>query len=622
MSRRHKELLFEEFASDAGVQSEVDYIETPVSSAMFRFVTIASVVLIVGLVARLIYLNVAQRTFYTARAATNVNIERQIPAQRGTITDRYGEVLAKNTETFSVFVDAAGLLKDRQVLSETLNQLSAALDEPIEALEQAIAAGDYESSAQVPVVRNISPEQAISVRGLNLQFVAVANDLRREYIDGPIFSSVIGYTGSEQHRAVITGKTGLESVYNDQLRGVDGVFITTRDARGTVLDQRLSRDPVSGNSLTTTLDAGLQRFFYQALSTRLRELGVFAGVGLALDPKTGEVLSLVSLPSYDNNIFVTPGMGQERGALVTDNVRKPLFNRAVSGAYNPASTIKPLVALAALHEGVVTPETTMYSKGYIEIPNPYVPDKPSRFVEFNMHENGWVTARKALAVSSNVFFYSAGGGFEHIKGLGIERLRHYWQKFGLGQKTGIDLGPEVSGFLPSIEEKEERTSQPWRLGDTFNVSIGQGDLLVSPIQLINYIAGIANDGIMYKPRLVTSISNGTVNQPEVLVDYSDWELELNEVQSGMRDGVAKEYGTSYRLSDLPFNAAAKTGSAQTNNNTKTNAFFVGYAPYEDPRIVVLVLIENSKEGSLNAVPVAKEVLNWYYENRLNKQDTE
>jgi penicillin-binding protein 2 len=213
-------------------------------------------------------------------------------------------------------------------------------------------------------------------------------------------------------------------------------------------------------------------------------------------------------------------------------------------------------------------------------------------------------------------------GFGGIAGLGLERLHYYWQKFGFGQKTGIGLEPEVAGFLPTSAEKEARTKQPWRLGDTFNVSIGQGDLLVSPIQLINHFASIADNGIMRRPSLIKSIGDEKSGESPIMLDYSDWRMELKEVQAGMREGVVKDYGTAHLLNTLPFSSAAKTGSAQTNNNTKTNAFFVGYAPYEDPRIVISVLVENAKSGSLNAVPIAKDVFNWYWENRLNKQDTE
>lgn len=616
--RKKPELLFEEFATDAYGKSEVDYVEVPVGSGTFTAVGIFAILLLSILFGRMVYLAGAQHSFYESRSARNINSEQPIPAQRGVITDRYGEVLAKNTETFSVFADAAYLLKDRALLSETLSKLSDALALPVEELEEVFAKANYESHVEIALARNISPEAAIAVRGLNVNGVSVVNDLRRQYPDGIYFSHILGYTGIEGDSSLISGKAGLEKMHNDQLRGIDGVHVSMRDAKGNVLDEYISETPKSGATITTTIDAGLQRYFYKRLSDGIRSLGVHAAVGLAMDPKTGEVLSLVSLPSYDNNLFVTPGKGKERAALVTDSLRKPLFNRAVSGAYSPGSTIKPFVALAALHEKVITPATKIYSKGYIEVPNPYVPEKPTKFVEFNQQELGMLDVRSALARSSNVFFYSAGGGFGEIKGLGIKRLHEYWELFGFGKKTGIGLEPEAAGFLPTEEEKVKRTKQPWRLGDSFNVSIGQGDLRLSPIQLINNIASIANDGIMYEPRLVRDVAR----PPKVALDYSSWRMELTEVQAGMRDGVTKSYGRAHALADLPFASAGKTGSAQFANNAKTNAFFAGYAPYEDPRIVVLVLIEDAKEGSLNAIPIAKDVLHWYWDHRLDKQDTE
>lgn len=614
--KRREELLFEEFATDAYPGREHDLVEVPVARRTFALLGLVAVFVLGAFFMRTVALAGFSGEQYRERAFRNVNTEQPIPAQRGVITDRYGEVLAKNTETFSVFASAASLFKDRALLVRALSQLSATLNIPVEELEEALKAADYESSAEVPIVRNISPEEAIAVRGLNMSGISVVNDLRREYPGGAYFSHIIGYTGSETG-SVVVGKTGLERAFDEKLRGVDGAYVFLRDARFSVLDEYMARPPQSGETLTTTIDAGLQRYLHDRLSAGLRSLRLTAGVAIALDPATSEVLALVSLPSYDNNVFVTPGKGAERAALVTDSVHKPLFNRAVSGAYNPGSTIKPFVALAALHERVITAATTMYSRGFIEIPNPYAPDKPSRFVELNQQELGLLDVRSALARSSNVFFYSAGGGFGNIVGLGIDRLYRYWQLFGFGQSTGIELSGEALGRLPTPAEKEERTGQPWRIGDTFNVSIGQGDLQLSPLQLTNYISSIAADGVL---RQISVIKDDVPNT--TLFDYSEWREELTETQMGMRDGVRRPYGRAYQLNDLPFTSAGKTGSAQYANNTKTNAFFVGYAPFEEPRIALLILVEDAKEGSLNAIPVAKDVFNWYYEHRLNVQDKE
>lgn len=623
--RKNSELEFDDFAPDLFSSGDLDYIEVPVSRRAFWLVIVVSIIFGAIIVGRFLFLSGMKGNIYFGRAIANVNRETIIPAQRGVITDRYGKVLAQNADTFSVFIGAADLLKDRAQLTTTVRELSDVLSVSVDELWEVLENSDFEKSSEVALVRNITPEQAIGVRGLALPFVYVEQDIRREYPSGPAFSSVIGYTGFAQTGNAIVGKAGLESFYDEQIRGRDGLYVYYRDVFGDVFDEQAVLDPVAGSKIVTTIDADFQQYFYDRLRSGMRSLGVRSGVGVAIDPRNGEVLAMISLPGFDNNIFTTPERNSELTAIFADS-GQPLFNRAVAGAYSPGSTIKPLVALGALHEGVVTPEKSILSVGYIEIPNPFFPDKPSRFVDWKAH--GWVDAWKALAVSSNVYFYEIGGGFEELRGLGIDRLNKYWDFFGFGKLTGVDLPGERIGFLPNPEEKEERTGTPWRIGDTYNVSIGQGDFLVTPVQLINQIASIAADGKMYKPSLVKQIIPFGAEtpieptaQPTPVLDYSNWTKELEDVQLGMRHAVSKDYGTARLLNDLPLPSAGKTGSAQTNNNQKTNAFYVGYGPYEEPQVAILVLIENAKEGSLNAVPIARDVMNWFYNNRvLNTKD--
>jgi len=622
--RRKAELEFDEFVTDSVASTELDYLELPISQRVFLLVILTSALIGAIVLGRVLYLNIMRSDFYTTRSEANINRDVSIPAYRGLIVDRFGEVLATNAETFSVFLDIPDLLKDRPKLDVTLSRLADMVGVPVSDLYTTLEAADFETKSSVALVRNITAESAIAVRGLSLASVRVENDYRREYPNAEDFSHVIGYTGVAQKGSSIIGKAGLERFYDEQLRGVDGVLLSQRDAAGSVIDERIAQKPVSGYEVATTLDAEFQSYFYNRLAESLRNLGLKAGVGIALDPRNGEVLALFNIPSYDNNVFVTPGKGKELSQLFNDTSR-PLFNRAVSGAYNPASTIKPLVATAALHAGVVSPGYQILSKGYIELPNPYNPDKPSRFVDWKAH--GLVDVHSAIARSSNVYFYEVGGGFEGLKGLGIERLRQAWEEFGLGVKTGIDLDSEAAGFLPNPQEKEERTGQPWRIGDTYNVSIGQGDLLVTPLQLLNYIATIANGGTRYQPMIMKkmkSVDGRTVQEshPIVAQEYSDYAGAMAQVRQGMEDGVSKDYGTSHLLDTLPVEIAAKTGSAQTNNNTKTNAFFVGYMPAKAPEIAILVLVEDAKGGSLNAVPIAKDVFAWYYEHRLLQKQAE
>jgi penicillin-binding protein 2 len=318
-----------------------------------------------------------------------------------------------------------------------------------------------------------------------------------------------------------------------------------------------------------------------------------------------------------------PGLADEKRAVLTSPTR-PLFNRALGGLYSPGSTIKPLVGVAALKEGVISSDQKIFSPGYIDIPNPYFPDQPTRYEDWRYQ--GWVNLAAAIAQSSDVYFYLVGGGSpvpSHatptldgqggIHGLGIARLNAWWQKFNLGSLTNIDLPGEAKGLLPNADEKGKSGNRPWLLGDTYNVSIGQGNLLLTPVQLISYIGAIANTGKVFRPFLAK-----TYVQPQVLQDLTDLAPQIKEVQQGMLQAVQSSQGTAFTLKDLPFSVGAKTGSAQIKNNAQENAFFVGYAPADTPQIAILVLIENSKEGSLNAVPIAKDVLNWYYTHRLKK----
>lgn len=605
-------------------QSSGEYMERPIAEKVFLFCLALALVFGLIVFSRITFLNIVKAELYSARSEGNANKEIAIPAFRGLITDRYGEILAKNAETFSVFMNISELLKDEEKFNQTLSQLSKTLSIPVSQLKDSIQKSNLNSSSIIPIQRNISTEQAIALKGQDLESVLVLNDYRREYIDGEIFSHVIGYTGIAQTGNDIVGKTGLEKIYNEQLTGNDGLSIQYRDVFGSVIDERTEKIAVPGNTMETSLDAGLQREFYKSMQENLQKLNRTAGVGMAIDTKTGEVLALVSLPSYDNNIFVTPSRSGEISEIFSDQ-SQPLFNRAISGVYNPASTIKILVGLAALREKVADDIFGVESKGYIEIPNPYNPDTPSRFLDWKAH--GWVNIRSAIARSSNVYFYVVGGGFEDLSGLGISRLREYWQYFKFGEQTGVDLAFEAMGNLPSPEEKEQRTNQPWRLGDTYNVSIGQGDLLVTPIQLLRFVSSIAQEGKMYEPSVIRRIISPTeeiIYQRKVneVLDYSGWNFELREIRAGMEQAVSKDYGTAHLLNNLPIQVSAKTGSAQTQNNTKTNALFIGYAPAQDAEIAIIILVEDAAEGSLNTVPIARDIFTWYYENRVKSAANE
>lgn len=601
------DIHFEESLFDEGSGSA--HLAVPVRVGVFILTGACALALIGALFIRVAVLNSFFGSFYAVRAAANSDKEFILPAYRGIITDRFGAPLVTNISRFRISIDLNELFKSTLTDSARdglFKKIAAITGESDAVIRAAVMNADLEKNPRVVIGRALSLEQAIDVRALQNDAVIVEDDYVREYVDPLVFSPLLGYTGSAEVNGTIAGKAGLEASHDDILRGMDGVRIVYRDARGTILQEKRVREAAAGLTLTTTIDAPFQRYFYDRFKEGLTELGKTSGVGIALNPKTGEVLALVSFPSFDNN----------NPAAYLNHPLKPLFNRAISGVYSPGSTIKPLVALAALHEQVVAPTFTVYSPGYLELPNPYDPDHPSRFLDWR--PQGVVDMYSALARSSNVYFYVVGGGCTVVtcnavgrsKGLGIYALNEYWKKFGLDAITDIDMPGETVGFLPNPEEKQQRTGTPWRIGDTYNVAIGQGDLGVTPIRLLTFFASIANKGVMMQPHVIRTES------PAVLMDYSSWTDELAVVRQGLRDVVQKPYGTANALYDLPYKTAGKTGSAQIANNVKTNAFFIGYGPADDAQIAVLILVEDAKTGSLNAVPIGKDVLKWYYDHRL------
>lgn len=598
----YKEINFDEVISDTAA-SGLNPLEKPLRPFVFRGVILAAAVVALVFSVTILLLAGLNHGRYAKRAQANVNQEIPLIAPRGIITDRNGTPLSENQATFSVFLQVSEMVRSGEreaVLQAAENILGINRDEVLKGLEGT----NFES---IILRRDIRREQAITIKTLGLKSLIVENDYRRIYSD-PALAHIVGYVGLVNSKDLLAnedlvlndliGRSGLETYYDSRLRGENGALTAHRNARGEVESVSRTKEPIPGTELKTTIDTDLQKYFYERLREGLASLGRTSGAGIAINPQNGEVLALVSLPSFD---------AMNLTAYLSDSNR-PLFNRVVSGLYSPGSTIKPLHAAAALQEGVVDPGKKVFSAGYIEIPNPYDSTKPSRFLDWKAH--GWVDLYSAIARSSNVYFYTIGGGFGDVKGLKIAKLRKYWEQFGLNKKTGIDLPGEASGFLPNPEEKEKRTGSPWLLGDTYNVSIGQGDLQITPLELISAISAISNHGRAFKPHLSKDM------EPELLIDVSDLEPSLREVRLGMEDAVAKPYGTAHLISTSPLKVAGKTGSAQIALNSKINALFVGYAPADNPQIAILVLVEDAREGSLNTVPIAKDVFQWYYENRM------
>src|SRR3972149_116796 len=603
--KNQKRIDFDEVISDSISDGELNIRETPLTSNVSSAVFLVAVVVGVIFVGRIVFLTGVEGSSYRERAESNTNQDIPLIAPRGIILDRNGEALVENQVIFTVFLQLDEMIRsgEREIVLRAAEEvLGLERDEVAKHLEDT----NLESVTDVILKRDVTREQVIAIETLNTKSLIVEEDFKRKY-DDPAFSHIVGYVGLVTSEDLVRdenlalndfiGQAGLEAFYDDVLRGENGSVTIFRNAKGDLESVKRTREPIAGHELQTTIDAEFQKYFYNRMLQELTSLGRTSGAGLAINPENGEVLALMSFPSFDaNNV-----------SEYLDNANQPLFNRVVSGLYSPGSAIKPIHAVAALVEGDVDPSTQIFSAGYIEIPNPSFPDSPSRFVDWKAH--GWVDLHSAIAVSSNVYFYVIGGGFENMRGVGIEKLREYWQEFGLGNSTGIDLPGEAVGFLPSPDEKEERTGSIWRVGDTYNVAIGQGDLKISLLELLNGVIAIA-EGKAVRPHLVES------GEAQEIVNLSDLSAFLGDVREGMEDVVDKDYGSAHLLGDLPIKVAAKTGTPQIAGNTKTNALIVGYTPTENPKIAVLILVEDAKEGSLNVIPIARDVFGWYYENRL------
>jgi len=612
-----------EDALDLGFGSEVR--ELPLHRGSLTIVGIAAALVLSAVVGRMVWLGVAQGSYYQDLAAQNVSYAVVTDAPRGIVYDARGRVLAENAPSFSLQLDVRAFVKEpdearADILGLVERETGLPGADAQAMVEKHLKAGRGEA---LTLYTDLSESQVVALEAAKREELSVREGYRRSYPYGMASAHVVGYTGPvsaddlKEDASLIPsdliGRQGVERQYDALLRGDLGSTVQARDAKGSLLGDERRTSAVPGSDLHLTIDAELQKYAYERLTQQLSGLGRTRGAVVMIDPRDGAMRALVSLPSYDPGAFTSSDRSDERVAYLTDPER-PLYDRVVSGAYTPGSTIKPLHGIAALSEGVVSPEWTIFSPGYLDIPNPYHPDKPTRYVDWRFQ--GTINVRSAIAQSSNVYFYAVGGGTGGLQGLGITRLRDWWNRFLLGERTGIDLPSEGVGFLPSPEWKEERSGKPWLLGDTYNVSIGQGDLTLTPLQLADYIATVANGGRVYRPHVNAGL------QPEVRADLTAHASAFSEVQRGMRQTVTADLGTAHTMDSLPFPAAGKTGSAQINNNAKENAFFVGYAPYENPEVAIVVLVEDSVHGSLNAVPVAQDILQFWWEHRAGSEAPE
>lgn len=603
-------------------QEEKALIETPFERGGLMALWYGLLVVIVVLAGRVFYLDIVKGEYYQGLAKGNRVRSVVVKAPRGEILDKFGKVLARNVPSMDAVVipgDLADDYNERQKVAIALAEILRLERGNAEAL---IETQNRKSPDPVLLKENISRDEALilSERIQDLRGVAIEKTAIRDYEESVIFSPVIGYDGKITRQELVQnpdylmtdyiGKAGLEKSYEKELRGVHGARQVEVDSLGNAKKHLGVIEAKSGNSLILNIDEELQKKLYDSLSGILEKTGTKTAAAVAIDPRTGGVLAMVSLPSYDNNMFARGISNAEYKSLIEDK-SLPLLNRAINGEYPPGSTLKPAVAAAALVERTITPETTVNDfSGAIHIGS-------YRFGDWKTH--GVVDVRKAIAESCDVFFYALGGGYANIQGLGMERMKKYENLFGFGQPTGIDLLGESQGFIPSEEWKLNKIKEKWYIGDSYHSSIGQGFITSTPLQLANYTAAIANGGTLYSPRIVNGIkkSDGQTQYALSNVIRKDFISKdvLKVVREGMRQTVTD--GTAQPLKELPVEAAGKTGTAEFGGEGKTHAWFISFAPYDNPEIAMAVLVEGGGEGHSSAVPVTKEVYDWYFKRSEN-----
>jgi len=456
----------------------------------------------------------------------------------------------------------------------------------------------------------------------NMPGVVITNKTRREYnLYSLSLSHILGYTGKINDKELAKfgpeylpidyiGKSGMENFWENEMKGSNGKKQIEVDALGKekkIINQEAGED---GHNLVLSIDVDLQKKLEESVIAILRKARLNKACAIALDPNNGEILAMVSFPSYNNNDFAR-GMTAGEFQKIANHPDKPLFNRCISGEYPSGSVIKPVIAAAALEENVINENTSFLSTGGLKIGQWFFPD-------WKAGGHGTINIRRALAESVNTFFYYIGGGYQDFRGLGLERMVKYEKLFGLDTQTGIDMPGEASGFLPTEEWKLKTKGELWYIGDTYHLSIGQGDTLVTPLQVADYTAIFANGGSLYRPHIIRQVLNskdqliGEVDNKPIKSNIIS-SKNINIVREGMRQAVTA--GSAGSLQSVPVAVAGKTGTAQWSSTKPTHAWFTGFAPYDKPEIVITILIEQGGEGSYTAVPIANEVLTWYFSRK-------
>lgn len=629
---------------EGGVSTSIsEFIGKSASQKRIKIIMIGLFLILFLILIRSFYLQIFSGEKFKKLAENNRLRFEPIVAERGIIYDRNLRPLVSNVPSFNLVLMPQDLPKDQNKRKEILAKIAqiGKLDQA--KLEEKLQNTQSSFFQYISLMENLDYEKALSLimQGSDIPGMGIEQVYNRHYLLSPevkiststsaflsnktdrdvilSLSHLLGYTGkinkdelSKNHDYLLTddiGKTGLEKFYEKDLRGKYGEKAIEVDALGKEKNVIKISPPVVGKNLILTINLAYQKKLEEFLTQELKASQKQKAVAILMNPNNGEILALVNWPSFNNNLFAS-GISDQDYQKLTNDETNPLFPRAWSGQYPSGSTIKTLYAAAALNEKIIDKNTSLLSDGGIKVDKWFFPD-------WKAGGHGLTSVRKAIAESVNTFFYYIGGGYQHFSGLGLERVIAYLQKFKFGEKLGIDLPEEATGFIPSREWKLKTKKEPWYIGDTYNLSIGQGDLLVTPLQIASLTAAIANGGTIYQPHLVSAFSDNITKEVnnigiKTLASNLIPDEYLKVVREGMRQTITS--GSAQSLGILPITVAGKTGTAQWAQNKENHAWFTCFAPFEKPELVLTILIEEGGEGSSVAVPVVKQFLSWYSAN--------
>jgi len=606
------------------VQLKDDYLEKRlirrrlILSAIF-------ILLLLGLVlGRLYVLQVVEYEHYTTLSDSNRIRIKALPPTRGLIFDRKGVVMANNLPAYRLEIV-------REQIDDLENSLLR-LKQYVDFSEQDLKRFKQSSRRRrpfesIPLRLNLNDAEVarLAVNLYRFEGVEINARLTRNYPQGAHAVHALGYVGridekdlgrvSETNYAGTThiGKLGLEKFYENELHGQVGVQQVEVNSKGRTLRVLNETPPVQGDNLHLTLDSSLQMVAEEAFAD-------YSGAVVAIDPNNGEILALVSMPIFDPNDFVN-GISFADYSDLRDSAQRPLFNRALSGQYPPGSTIKPFIGLAGLELKTTSKEKKVYCNGYYQLPN-----EPRKYRDWKKFGHGPMTITGAITQSCDVYFYDLSYR------LGIDRMSSFLEKFGFGTRTGIDSTSEKNGLLPSREWKRAAQGMPWFPGETLITGIGQGALLVTPLQLANSVAALALDGERYKPHLVSSVELVTSNEQVEITSQQVGQYQVlresnwQHIRNSMINVVHGLRGTARGINKgIKYEVAGKTGTAQVfgiaqdeeydeetiARNLRDHALFISYAPAQNARIAVAVIVENGSHGGSVAAPIARKIMDAY-----------